>query len=234
MKRFLPLNHIFLISSALLLISGCGSNNNPISTTFSTSALIVAKRDLTIQERTIATRICYAYQSKNTSFKSQTYYGATFNFNMSFKECNNNTSNYTVSGVLTASPTTENLLIYSTTNTARFNKKVQTAQTGFLAQLCQKIQNNIPISNTVINNDSTVQIAFSSGSMDSYTLQYFTKINNVSKISSAETFKVRTQFNITANQILGMDESYSRQQVCSDDSSKFTELNQVFLNFTPK
>ncbi|MBC7428933.1 MAG: hypothetical protein H7336_10000 [Bacteriovorax sp.] len=217
----------------MLAISGCGANRNPQSGSFSTSALMDATRDLTNEERTIATRICYAYQSKNSNFKLQTYYGGTFNFNVDYKDCSNSTSNYSISGVLSTSPKDTRSLVYSTTSTAQFNKAVQTSQTGFLSQLCTKIQNNLAISNTVLDSGNTIQIVFNSTDMDAYTLQYFSSVNGVMKINTAETFKVRTQFNIVANQILGMDESYTKQLVCTDPT-EFTELRQIYSNFTPK
>ncbi|MBC7714297.1 MAG: hypothetical protein H7177_13215 [Rhizobacter sp.] len=234
MKRISRFDHFILMTSALLIVSGCGANKSIESTSFSTSAIMVATRDLTTAERTIATRICYAYQSKNTSFKTQTYYGGTFNFNMNYKDCSNVKSAYSVAGILSTSTTDTRALVYSTDTTMQFNKAVQTAQAGYLSQLCTKIQNNLVISNTVVDGSTRVQLSFTATDMDSYTLQYFSPVNNEMKIQSAETFKVRTQFNIVANQILGMDETYVRQQICTGDANAFTELNQVYVNYTPK
>lgn len=236
MKRISRFDHFFLLSTLLLLVGGCGANNHVQmpSTSFSTSAIMTATRDLTNPERTIATRICYAYQSKNTRLKTQTYYEGTFNFNMSYKNCAtpSTLSNYTVSGILTTSLSDPKALVYNTDTTMPFNKSVQTAQSGFLSQLCSKIQNNLPISNTATENQVTVQVAFNATDFDSYTLQYFGTTDK--KIQSAETFRVRTQFNISANQILGMDEIYSKQQICSNDSTKFSELTQTYSNYLPK
>lgn len=224
-------NQIFLITTTLLTTASCGKQKNKEATGFSTSTLMSATRDLTPSERTVATRVCYAYQSKNNSFKTQSYFGGSFTFNLSSKSCAEVKESYSVVGVLGTSLTDRNALVFSSNTTKPFESKVQTAQSGFLSQLCSKIQNNLPISNTAVVEGVSVQVAFVATDMDTYTLRYFTPQNNVMKIQSAETFKVRTQFNLEAGQILGMDEQYSRQTVCAADGSKYSEFIQNYVNF---
>jgi hypothetical protein len=235
MKRISRFDHFFLILPALL-ISSCGpQRNTKVSSVFSISAIMSTTRDLTTAERAVAARICYAYQSKYTNFRTQTYYGATFNFNIDSRDCENVRANYSISAILTTSPTYlanyPKPLIYSTNSTKSFNSAVQTAQAGFLSQLCNKIQNNLPISNTATDSGNTIQVSFTATDIDSYTLQYFTPVNNVMKIQFAETFKVRTQFSIGTNQILGMDEIYSKQKVCEKYPDRFSDFNQLYVNF---
>jgi len=51
------------------------------------------------------------------------------------------------------------------------------------------------------------------------------------KIQSAEKFLVRTQVDMGAGKILGMDESYSSQKVCqSGESLKFSNFEQTFTS----
>jgi hypothetical protein len=231
MKRISQFDYFFLISASLLLASGCGKQDTYVPAGFSTSAVLSATRDLTTAERTIATRICYAYQSKNTAFRTQTYYGNTFNFSVNYKDCSNAISKVIIPGVLTTSTADSAGLMFAADTALPFNKTVQLAKSGFLSQLCTKIQNNQAISNTVVDSGVTVQIAFVAQDMDSYVLQYF---NSSKKIDSAETFRVRTQFNMTAGQILGMDESYTQQKVCSGNTEKFSDYSQSFVNFVAK
>jgi hypothetical protein len=234
MKRISQSDHFFLLSIALLTLEGCGVQHTAdVAGTFSSSASLALTHDLDSSERTVATRICYAYQAKNSNFKTQTYYGGTFTFNMTNKDCNNTKSAYSVAGVLTTSLVDTRQLVYATSSTMPFNKSVQTSQTGFLSQLCTKIQNNLAISNTVVDSGNTIQISFSSTDIDSYTLRYFSAVSGITKIQSAETFKVRTQFNIVANQILGMDESYVKQAVCTD-STNYSELTQNYSGYSPQ
>ncbi len=221
------------MTATLLTIASCGENKNKGGgTSFSVNQSMTATRDLTAAERTIATRICYAYQSKNTSFKTQTYFGGSFSFNMNSKACTETSENYTVVGVLTTG--TDGGLMYDTKTTKPFSAKVQTSQSGFLSQLCTKIQNNLAISNTAVVDNVTVQVAFTSTDLDTYVLNYFTSQNNVMKISSADTYKVRTQFNQSASQILGMDEIFTRQSVCTSDASKFSQFTQTYTGYVPQ
>ena len=230
MRRIKRFDYIFLSLAATLTMAGCGDNHKrEIASVFSTSAQMAPVQELTAEERTIATRICYAYQSKNTAFQTPNYYGGTFNFNVGSRDCSNTSDAYAVTSVLT-SPERYSL-IFSTTNPKPFVNKVQTNQSGFLSLLCTKILTNQPVSNTVDDTVNKIQIRFFRSDIDSYSLQYFALKSGVMKITMAETFKVRTQFDLTTNQILGMDERYSKQQVCATDDSKYSEFDQTFSSF---
>lgn len=233
MKRTLQFNHLFLMTATMLTIVSCGANkNNSATTGFSSSLAMTTTKDLTTAERTIATRICYAYQSKSTSFKTQTYFGGSYTFNMTKKDCSDRVESYSIVGVLQSKSTGE--FYYLTSSPQTFSSKVQTSNSGFLVQLCSKIQNNLPVSNTAVDGNTTVQVAFTSTDLDTYTLNYFVPQNNVMKIQYAETFKVRTQFNQGAGQILGMDEVYTKQAVCDGNDAKFSEFSQKFASFVSK
>jgi hypothetical protein len=53
-------------------------------------------------------------------------------------------------------------------------------------------------------------------------------------IDSSEIFKVRTQFNYTNSQILGMDEEYIKQGGCGSSNPKAYAINQKFNSFIAK
>jgi hypothetical protein len=234
MKRIAQFDHFILICSTLLFNISCGAQKNIVEESFSSASSMVQVQDLTPIERSVATRICYAYQSKSTSFKTQAYMTGSFVFSVTSKDCTGKESSSNITSTLGTSNDEKRSLIFNSNSTFPFLKTVQSSQSGFLSQLCLKIQNNLPIKNTLVKNDTTIQVSFTSKDIDSYTLQYFSTQNNVVKIQSSETFKVRTQFNITTNQILGMDEFYTKMQVCASDTSKNSQVSQAFLNFIPK
>lgn len=233
MKK-LNLHSWFFSALTLGLVASCGSGHegaNPPSMAYSTSAQIQAVRNLTTDERNIATRICYAYQSKTTNFKTPDYMGGTFSFNISTKNCLDVKDAYVVNAILASD--NNNRLTFQTSSTKSFRPIVQTTEVGYLVQLCSKIQNNLAISNTVSISDSErVQISFFKDSMDTFRIQTFTP--NAKKefvISSSETFKVRTQANLTSGQIVGMDEVFIKQETCANDAKKYLEFSQVFSSF---
>lgn len=232
MSSLLKQHHLFLSITSMLVLSACGGAGSKDPSGYNVNAQMSAVTDLSAAERTIATRICYAYQSKSSSFRSQTYNGKTFTYNMASKNCVDTKASYSLNAVL--SSTSSALTMTPTPDSdLPFQKVVQTAQSGYLSQLCTKIQNNQAISNTATTTSSKTktQIVFFRDTLDSYTLRYFAPNSaGEMKIESAETYKVRTQFNITASQILGMDESYSIQQTCGS-SDKFSEFTQTFSSY---
>lgn len=200
------------------ILSSCGGGNSKVPVTFSSTAILAEERPLTEAERKIATRICYAYQSKSNAFRSGGYLNQSFSFTATKTDCQNNTINYNVGAILRYD--NDNNLVYSPAaqlnSNFRFYPKVQTDTSGYLSQLCTKIKNNEPISNTVVQTNTKVQISFNTDTMDYFLLMYFNRQSDGSyKADSAEQFKVRTQTNFTTGQILGMDEVYSTQKVCS-------------------
>lgn len=223
-----------LFALTLGLMAGCGSGHggkNPPSMQYSTSAQLQAVRNLTTEERNIATRICYAYQSKSTNFKTPDYMGATFNFNISSRDCTDKVDSYIVNSILATD--SNNRLTFQSSTTKPFRPIVQTTEVGYLVQLCSKIQNNLAISNTVSISDSErVQITLFRDSMDAFRIDRFTpNSENKFVISSSETFKIRTQNNLSSGQIVGMDEVFVKQETCSSNPKKYVEFSQTFSNF---
>ena len=230
----------FLTYSLLLLsftnLSSCGGGNSSSKTVFSVNAIISEEHPISDGERGIATRICYAYQSKSKNFRSSTYFGGQFVFTSNKTECNNTKNSYQIYSNVKYD--NSNNLIYGPsagTDTAlKFVNLVQTDTNGYLAQLCDKIKNNLSISNTTTQGSVKVQISFIREDLDGFFLQYFVKqADNVTyKIDSAEKFKVRTQFDFTNGQVLGMDEYYSSQKVCSSsfDVNKNSDFTQTFTS----
>ena len=167
--------------------------------------------DLSDSQRIIATRICYAYQSKVATFKGivgNNFLFKTVNTDCAARELKNDimaTLRYDLNN---------NLEFAVNDPTQLFVKSVQTDTVGYLAQLCTKIKNNEVINNTVVTGNVKTQVEFSRKDGDQYVLKTFTVNGDVSTFQSADTYSVRTQFNISPGQILGMDERFERQKVC--------------------
>lgn len=222
----------FLISlTTLATLSGCGGGaGSKDPSGYSINAQMSAVQNLTAEERAIATRICYAYQSKSSSFRGMNYNGGTFNFSVDSRNCVDAKETYSITSILKATSTS---MVLETSSEKPFYGTIQTSSVGLLSQLCSKMQNNLPVSNTATDGKVKIQVGFFRDTLDSYTLRYFSpSSSDASKmvITSAETFKVRTQFNISGTQILGMDEKYSVQQTCGT-SEKYSEFNQNFTSF---
>jgi hypothetical protein len=231
MKSHYLIHSLFFLSSTLIL-SGCGGKHSTASSSslYSTNAQMSAIQDISTEERAIATRICYAYQSKNTNFRTSPYLGSIFTFKVASSTCDSQSLNYSVPSVLTSDSSG---LYFKASATTAFQGSIQTNENGYLSQVCSKIQANLAISNTTAISNTKIQVNFfkdTKDNMDSYTLRYFSM--STSKIQSAETFQVRTQFNITSSQILGMDEKYIKQETCVTDSSKYSEITQNYSSIT--
>lgn len=238
MIRMPTFKHFLILSASTVLLAGCGGrkDGNTGVSEYATTAEMQPTLDLQPAERDIATRICYAYRSKNISFRTPTYTNRFYDFSIGTKDCDGAVASVGIITTLKAASSTSNTLLFTPTvkTSQGFFQKVQTTTSGFLTQLCTKIQNNQPISNTSYDEDSesTVQIRFFRDDLDSYTLNYFAKAaDNKMVITSAETFKVRTQFNINTTQILGMDEIILKQSTCKDNTKKFTEFSQNFSGY---
>ena len=229
MKQKATFHYLFLMTTTLLTIVSCGENKNKSQEVgFAVNQQVSATRDLNDAERAIATRVCYAYQSKASSFKTQAYNGGTFNFSLESKNCEDIKDIYSVSGSLITG--SDGSLTYDSKSPKKFFPKIQTSQSGFLSQLCSKIVTNQAISNTAVINNVIVQIILQASDLDTYTLNYYQLQDKVLRITSADTYKVRTQFNLNNGQILGMDEKYSQQAVCSDNKN-FSQISQSFTSF---
>jgi hypothetical protein len=229
MKKQLCL--LFTFSS---LLASCGGGNSKPPTTFSTKAILSEERTLTNDERKIATRICYAYQSKSNSFRSGGLIGQTFTFSAKKTDCQGTLMTYNVGAVLHYD-NNNNLLFAPPVlldPNLRFYQNVQTDTNGYLSQLCTKIKANEEINNTTVVNNTKVQISFGIEGLDYFLLMYFNKqANGTYKIDSAEKFKVRTQTNLSTGQLLGMDEEYSTQKVCSSfDKVPNSNFVQKFIS----
>lgn len=226
---------LILFSASLTILVSCGAGvarRTPAST-YSSNELMSTVGDLTPEERAIATRICYAYQSKNLNFRTTTYTEKIFGWAVINKDCSNQSRSYSIKSTLEAS--FNQLAFKSTSTTAPFETTIQTNAQGYLAQLCTKIQNNQAISNTADSGDQKVQVQFFKDSRDAYRIQYFkADTNGEMRVTKSETFKVRTQFNLSSGQILGMDESYTKYQNCQGIPDQYSEFYQDFSGLTSK
>lgn len=225
--------HFFTTSLSfltLITLSGCGiqsSGSKTNSLSYSTAQSLAPSAIITGDEKAIATRICYGYQSKALNFKNPTYDKKSFVFNVTDRNCDNVTKTERVTSGLVVQ---NGQLIFVDNSSFNLLENVQTNESGFISKLCAKVQSNLEVSNTSVENGVTVQVTFFKDTMDNYKISYFSpNAKKQMQIVSADVFKVRTQFNLTTGQILGMDESYSRFVTCSSDPTKFSEFSQVFV-----
>lgn len=235
MRRILKFDHSLIFSFTLVSMISCTSGKAPGSKNLLTNVM-AEERNLVQDERSIATRICYAYQSKSSAFKTQVYFGGTFTFNVRTKSCGDASENYTITSVLQQDG--QGRLVYTAPPASKsFEGLVQTNTSGYLSQLCTKIQTNQSISNTTISGGMKVQIEFTKTDLDGFVIRYFSPSQGQGYvIQRAESLKVRTQFNSGSGQILGMDEVFSRQEVCpvlnpKTDPAKASEFTQTFSRF---
>ena len=224
-----PIFFYFLSILNLLTVSGCGVVGSIDSSEYYTSEQMSLVQNLSVEERAIATRICYAYQSKSSSFRAKNYNGGTFTYDINSKNCEGTRSHYTVNSVFKSSNTSMTLV---PDTDKPFVATIQTDESGYLTQLCGKIKSNTPISNTVSEVSTKIQISFIKNTLDSYTIKFFVpdEKTNLMKIESMETFKVTTK-TTSEGQIKGIDESYSVFKTC-ETSDKFSEFNQKFSSYT--
>lgn len=235
MKKPASLNTFIMLSTSIIL-SSCGGGNSKINSGFGLDAQLVDERPLTTAERNIATRICYAYQSKSANFRTASYLGGRFVFTAAKTDCANNISTSQITTTMNYDRTNNLAYIPSTLidpNT-KFFGKVQTDSSGYLSQLCPSILTNQAVSNTILQQNFKVQISFIRENLDGFILNYFSQQGqgtNTYKIVTAEKFKVRTLIDFTNGQILGMDEYYSTQQACNSfDKNKFSNFEQSFTS----
>jgi hypothetical protein len=238
-KNSLPSFTTFSSISLMLfsiILSSCGGGNSSVKIAgFSTQTLMSDEHFISTEERNVATRICYAYQSKSKNFRTSTFLGGHFLFSGKTVDCQNTTSNYQVNALLNYDANNELAFIPQGPfdPNLKFIKKVQTDTSGYLSLLCAKILNNEPISNTTTQTGIKVQISFIREGLDGFLLQYFVQQPDTTyKIETAEKYKVRTQIDFVNGQILGMDESYSTQKVCGNqfDKNKFSTFDQSFIS----
>ncbi len=231
MKRALNQFFFFISILSFFMLASCGGVVGIDPSLYYTSEQMSLVQSLSVEERTIATRICYAYQSKSSTFRSKSYDNGTFTFDINSKNCEDTRTNYTVNSVFKS---LNSSLTFVPETDKPFKSIIQTDKVGYLSQLCEKMFNNMPVSNTVAEANMTIQISFSRETLDSYTIKYFIPAvnsqSNLMKIESMETYKVITKPVLGSGQIKGMDESYSSYKTC-ETSDKFSEYSQKFSSF---
>jgi hypothetical protein len=220
----------FIIPLALLASCGAGLKTNQ-STIFSSTEAMSTSEIIDSDQRNIATRICYAYESKGNNFLSTDYLGGKFKFAINNSTCESTTS-YSINSTLVRG-VGQSLSFLNNTNTSlKFSAIIQTNVAGYLVNLCKSIKSNAPIINTINKGNVVVQISFFKDGLDAYALKYFVADANGSyKINSSEIFKVRTSSNFSNGQILGMDETYIAQGVCTSSSKNYS-FTQNFSSFS--
>jgi hypothetical protein len=232
MKR-LKIKYPFIFIVTTIILSSCGGGNSVVQKKMSINTLVAQAHDIDSIERNIATRICYAYQSKSNNFRTSEFLGTVFNFSATNTDCQGSITQTQIKTILKYESLSE--LIYapiaSLVSGISFNQKVQTDRAGYLSVICGKILTNGPINNTLDQSGVKVQISFFHDGLDGFEIKYFTlQPNNSYKIDSVETFKVRTAFNFNTGDVLGMDQSYKIERLCNASSdSKISQFEQIFV-----
>lgn len=219
---------IHILLASIIFINGCGLKVNETSSPiFSANSALKEVKDISAAERSIAASICLAYKSKSASFKTSDYLGTLFKFRNDKYACGIMESSNTTPTVLTMSSSGIFSLVGGNTD---FNGFIQTNTSGYLSQVCSKIDSGAAISNTTTINGVTVQIIFFKDGLEGYSIQYFTKLTNGTyQMTSAETYKTRTQLTYTFGKIMGMDEYYSQTTICNLDPKKNNLYEQTFI-----
>ena len=65
----LSIKHLFILLLTTMILSSCGGGNSVLQKKFSIGALVAEEHAIDNNERNIATRICYAYQSNLITFE---------------------------------------------------------------------------------------------------------------------------------------------------------------------
>lgn len=237
MKKGASLN-LFLILSTSIILSSCGGGNSKPKLSFSVDNQLLEEAPLTTTERNIATRICYAYQTKSQNFRTPEFLGGRFVFSTKKTDCQGLVNSVGVTTAMNYDALNELSYIVPAPIDPNFlfNKKVQTDTSGYLAQLCPKILTNQTVSNTTTIQNVKAQISFFSDetdNMDGFFIQYFNlQPDNSFKIDSAERFKVpASEASVASGNIKGMDHFYSTQKRCSAiDKNKFSDFEQTFIS----
>ena len=216
-------NILVLLVSSLLLAS-CGNPRKPSSESGISEVTYMESASLNEGELSVAKRICYSYRSKRSNLKSN-YHNKTFSFNIYQKDCAKNELSKNLNMILNA-PTSAQTLTWmpaSQEDTFDFITNIQDSDSGYIKQVCDKVFRGEKVSNSItMGGTQTVQIQFSRSNIDQYRLNYFSELNGVQTLMSSDVFRVRTQFDFTAGQILGFDEEIIRYKKC-ENSDDFLE-----------
>lgn len=219
------LKHILVLSLSLVTLVNCGGSSNKgkaLAVGF-VSTQELEEAVLSTEQRNIATRICTSYRNKTTKFRMPEFIGDSFQFKSTNTDCSNKKKEFTVDTTLRWNDN-NNLEFFTADVSKPVFSIVQTDTTGFLSQLCNKIFTGEEIANTTIVAGRKIQIEFFRKDLDSYTIRTFNFTNNetAAQFDSADTFQVRTQFNVSGEQIVGMDEIITTQKVCPKPSTPST------------
>jgi hypothetical protein len=221
---------IHILLATIILLNGCGlgpSQSVPL-TTFQGNAAMKPVQDISPAERNIAASICLALKSKSQNFKTTDYLGTRFIFETKQKTCG---VQGIASKVISTLSMRDDGTFHYTSTSLNFNDFAQTNSSGYLLQICSKIDNNATISNTTTVQGMPVQIMFFKDTLEGYAVQYFANTTTgTSQMLSAETFKIRTQLTYTVGNVMGMDEYYSKEELCTSDSNLSSVTEQSYIS----
>ncbi len=225
LKAKLPLS-VILVSCISLAIFGCGKGRHPSSTSSQIADVqFLEAENIKEPELSVAKRVCYAYKSKRSAFKTN-YHGKDFKFDFSKKDCSSVEDSKVFMAKLKSpvDATTLTWIPVTEGDSFEFMTNIQDDESGYLKQLCERVFRGATISNSLkVNSSETVQVQFKRSNIDQYQINFFSLQNNVQVLMSSDLFKVRTQFDVSNGQILGFDEEITRFKKCASQN-KYQEF----------
>ena len=119
---------------------------------------ILTETILNNAEEGIALRICYAYQTKRSKFRSD-FIGDNFIFDLRNRDCIGNDRTESFSATLQSHSVNSNMH-FSGTTSLQFFSDVDTDINGELKDICSKLFRNDDVNNTVTRGNEKVQYQF--------------------------------------------------------------------------
>jgi len=177
------------------------------------------------EERNIALRICYAYESKSHHLVYEDLSDRSFEFLIEKQNCQGEveqkTERFTIKKgsdayYLQAKQMPANPQLIEQAFTL-----IQTNERGVLAKVCDKIKTNQKISNKIITSDGEIHLAFFKHNLDAYKITQFSKNNRGILVNTLQNeYYVRTEINYKKEKIMGMDEEIVQEKSCGQSNQE--------------
>lgn len=227
-----------LIILSFTLLSSCGQSDNEPARLKEAQigAELSTGETLSGGSKDAALRICYAFRSKNSAFRTiNGLLGSTFSFTLNYTDCSNSKRAENEALATTLAQTLQSApLIYDSTNTHPYMKEVQTHQHGELASLCQSLIMGEDVQTVVsVNSEQKKEFRFgTSDQLDHYSISIANKTistrgSQIFAITEEHRYFVNTTSD--ASNRKGVVYNYSFRKACSSDT-QLEEFSQVLSN----
>ena len=212
----------YSLISGLVLVSACGAHKRGSveDNVDFTSKIITGGSPLPEDQMAVALRICYAFRSKRSNFRTE-YMGNSFRFKTTRTSCNEPGQrveylNTTLRQNLESDPMT-----FDTTTDLKYFKKVKTHQDGILSNICdQVIKGETPV-NVFDHKNGVAEVTFYENlGVDNFSVRYGSKSSALQvdfDPVKIENFKVLTSSASSGN-LIGLVYESDRYEPCSGSS----------------